>query len=263
VSLEQPIVRDEGQELRLGVIGELRESRTQVLNTDFCTITDAQDCDPQVTALRIFQQYTASSQRSALALRSSFSVGIDAFGATHNPGKVADGEFFAWLGQLQAVHRLGARLGDSLVVARVDTQLSADPLLPIEKFSVGGSRTVRGYRENQLVRDSGVVASLELRVPILRQIDRQLSLELAPFADFGHAWDESGPGKLETDTLASLGAGLRLDYRQLLRAEFYYGARLISAERAQAPGLQREGMHFAVTLDAGEWIRAGVRRWWR
>lgn len=262
-SLEQPIFRDTGRELRAGLIAEYRESNTTLRDDDFCTIAGAIDCRPQLAVLRFFQQYSASRQRSALAMRSAFSVGIDTLDATRNPGAVADGQFFSWLGQMQWVYQLPDTLRDSLIVTRLDTQLAADPLLPIEKFAVGGARTVRGYRENQLVRDSGVVGSVEVRVPVLRLRRSGLSLELAGFLDFGHAWDEAGPGQLETGTLASMGPGVRVDFRNLLHGQLYYGGRLIEAPPAPAPGLQRDGIHFRVAVDAVNLVQTGVGRWRR
>ena len=38
----------------------------------------------------------------------------------------------------------------------------------MEQIAVGGMRTVRGYRENQMVRDNALISSLELRIPLLR-----------------------------------------------------------------------------------------------
>ena len=35
-----------------------------------------------------------------------------------------------------------------------------------EKFSLGGVNSVRGYRENELVSDNGVIGSMELRIPL-------------------------------------------------------------------------------------------------
>jgi hemolysin activation/secretion protein len=49
------------------------------------------------------------------------------------------------------VRRFDTR-GDQYVL-RNDLQLAKDPLLPLEQFTVGGASTVRGYRENQLVKD--------------------------------------------------------------------------------------------------------------
>jgi hemolysin activation/secretion protein len=263
LAIEQPLFRDFGRELRIGLIGELRTSETEISNEKFCTIAgkpvagpggsnpvaEAPDCHPRVAALRFFQQYQFSGQKSAIALRSMFTFGLDIMSATNNSNSVADGQFFAWLGQLQYVYRLPASLLDSHVVARIDTQFASDPLLSLEKFSVGGARTVRGYRENQLVRDSGFAGSLEVRIPIIPENRGPLRLSLVPFVDFGHAWDESGPGKLETDTIASLGIGFRFRLFDGIRGEMNYGRRLTGESGENGSGLQQHGVHFRVTID--------------
>ena len=264
VAIEQPLFRSFGRELRVGLTGELRKSSTKILGRKFCTIAgeattgpggsnaivDAPDCHPRVAALRFFQQYIISGQRSALAARSSFTVGLDILGATRNSSMVADGRFIAWLGQLQYVYRLPSSLLDSQVVGRIDGQLASDPLLSIEKFAIGGARTVRGYRENQLVRDNGVVASLEVRIPVYRGSRVPLNLFLVPFTDFGHGWDESGPAKLESDTVASLGIGLAFTLFDSVRGDLQYGGRLTGAPGENGTGLQRHGIYFRVTIDA-------------
>ena len=80
-----------------------------------------------------------------------------------------DGKYFAWLGQGQYVRRLrpASRQPAARLAARAprQRQISADPLLSIEQFAVGGIDTVRGYRENQIVRDTGFAASVELHIP--------------------------------------------------------------------------------------------------
>jgi hemolysin activation/secretion protein len=129
-----------------------------------------------------------------------YSIHLDGIG-------VADGTFASWLGQLQWVGRLPERFRSTEMLFRADLQLARDPLLPLEQFAVGGSRTVRGYRQNQLLRDNGFATSIELRIPLLRgQLGRDL-LQLAPFADLGGAWNEAKTGGPKT--LASVGLGLR------------------------------------------------------
>lgn len=103
-----------------------------------------------------------------LAARSTLSFGLDALGATTHGGDAPDGRFFAWLAQLQWGHRLPERYRGSELIARLDAQLTGDRLLSLEKFGMGGLRTVRGYQENQLVRDNGIAGSVELRVPVLQ-----------------------------------------------------------------------------------------------
>lgn len=250
VTVEQPLFRSEAHDLRVGLIGEHRKGETELLGENFCTIPQAVDCDSVVSVLRVFQAWTWRTRRSVLAARSTLNFGLDILGATRNPGSVPDGEFFAWLGQVQWAMRLPETLLETEIVARLDTQLSADPLLPIEKFALGGARTVRGYRENGLVRDNGVVASVELRIPLWREPLGRRVLELAPFADFGHAWDRSSPAKLPTRTIASLGVGLRFSPWKWLYGELYWGGRLRSLSTAGSESdLQDDGISFLVRVD--------------
>jgi hemolysin activation/secretion protein len=58
---------------------------------------------------------------------------------------------------------------DTEILFRTDLQLANNPLLPLEQLAVGGRYTVRGYQENQLVRDNGVIAQLEARVPVVHE----------------------------------------------------------------------------------------------
>ena len=106
-----------------------------------------------------------SDLNQVIAARSTLSIGLDAFDATQQHGSVPDGQFVTWLGQLQWARRLGDWGIQSIF--RTDLQLSNRSLLPMEQCAVGGFNTVRGYRENQLVRDECFIASLELRVPIV------------------------------------------------------------------------------------------------
>jgi hemolysin activation/secretion protein len=116
----------------------------------------------------------------------------------------------------------------------------------MEQFSVGGYQSVRGYREDQLVRDNGLASSLELRLPIWSDPALGLDVQLAPFCDVGHSWntkrDEQSPL-----TIGSVGVGLRTFYKELLRGEIYWGHRLESVSDPGEHDLQDEGVHFAVT----------------
>jgi Haemolysin secretion/activation protein ShlB/FhaC/HecB len=158
-----------------------------------------------------------------LALRSTLSCGLDALGATQNSGDIPDGQFFAWLGQLQWVRRLWDT--DNQVLIRNQVQWAADPLLALEKLGVGGGSTVRGYRENLLVRDRGFVGSVELRFPVFRLplpfISRRPEdgqVQLATFYDFGWSEnvEEASPNPRPSPARALAWAGIRT--RDLLGA---------------------------------------------
>ena len=85
-------------------------------------------------------------------------------------------------------------------------QWTDEPLLALEQFSVGGFETVRGYLENQLVRDRGIVSSVEFRVPVLFNKAGAGIVQLAPFFDFGGAWNVEGSPS--PTSIYSIGVGL-------------------------------------------------------
>jgi hemolysin activation/secretion protein len=101
---------------------------------------------------------------------------------------------------------------------------------------------VRGYRENQLVRDQGVVASLEVRVPFLPFEGRAGLFQLAPFADFGHATNRKNPTP-HPENLASVGIGF-LWALGPVEAQIYWGHQLVDVDTSG--DLQDDGVQFRV-----------------
>lgn len=249
---------------------DLRKSESFLLRRPFTLSTGAVDGETRVAAIRMALEYTNRSQQHVLALRSTFSLGINEFDATRNTlgdaaggadgvrRKVPDGQFFAWLAQAQYVRRLFNT--DNLAILRLNAQLAADPLLSLEQFSLGGAGSVRGYRENQLLRDNGIFASLEVRVPVWRAADKSPILSLAPFVDFGAGWDRveflgKKPPKNQIDdrweTLASVGIGLIFTPSKYASAQIYWGYALNQKNRVDTgDNLQDYGLHFTLTLSA-------------
>jgi hemolysin activation/secretion protein len=184
----------------------------------------------------------------AIVLRSTLSRGLPLPGAT-NSSQQPNADFTIWLGQAQYVHALP---GASQVIARADAQLSSSPLFPFEQIAIGGPTTVRGYIQNLEVRDNGVIASLEGRIPILTLPLPHLSdkegdgvLQLAPFFDVGSGWNTRGPTP-QPRTISSIDAGLRWSVNERILAQIYYGHAL---NHVRQPGhsLQGEGVYFRLT----------------
>ena len=165
-----------------------------------------------------------------------------------------DGKFFSWLGQFQWVRRLP--IFNSQLLFRADAQLANESLLPLEKFSVGGMHSVRGYRENQLVRDNGAVTSLEWRIPIFRLpipgISKTIedgSLMIATFVDFG--WSENEDfASPSPRTIGSWGLGLRWDPSPIMQTEFYWGVPFRSIKEGTEHDIQDYGIHFKVNVQS-------------
>jgi len=200
-----------------------------------------------VSALRFSQEYTHRSPSFVFAALSRVSVGLNVLGATINSGPLPDGQFVSWLGQAQAVKRLDDWWGVQLL-GRVAAQVASDRLFPLEQMPVGGRFSVRGYRENTLVRDDAVLASFESRFPLLRFASGEDRVQFAQFVDFGHAWNAKGSTP-DPQTLASVGAGLRWMILPQDRARFevYWGQQL-NHVRSGEGNLQDHGIHLQLVV---------------
>jgi hemolysin activation/secretion protein len=237
LSFRQPIVRSPDNELALGLALDLRRSQTFLLDQPFSFSIGAENGESNVTAIRVFQEWVERSPTSVLAARSQFSFGIDAFGATINDTGT-DGRFFSWQGQFQWVQQLSPRI---LLLARIDAQLTPDSLLSPERFSLGGVDTVRGYVQNQLVADNGILGSIELRIPLTSDPS---VLQLVPFVDVGTGWHDRSPDP-DPSTLIGVGLGCRWLITPNLSLRLDYGIPLISVDN-RGDSLQDNGLYFSL-----------------
>lgn len=209
-----------------------------------------EDGESQEFVLRLGFDASYRTRSQSLQIRSLLSYGIDALGATVNSGSVPDGRFFSWLGQFQWAIRLPWL--DAQILNRFDVQLSPDPLLPLEQYAIGGRYTVRGYRENTLVRDNGLNGSVEVRVPVFEQSEPRVLIELAPFAELGRSWNNNrGDGALATDPelIASVGMGVRVHLPHQIYGELYWGHRLKEFEDLGDSDLQDDGIAFRLGIE--------------
>lgn len=247
-TLRQPIYRTVSDEFAVAITGErLYNKITSIFDDipgqplEFIPGSSNTGVNT-VSALRFAQEYTHRTSSSVIAARSRFSLGIDVLGATINRGPTPDGQFFSWLGQIQAVKRL-EDWGGLQILGRMDLQLANDRLFPLEQVPVGGRFSLRGYRENTLIRDNAFLASVETRYPVLRYASGEDLLQLAQFVDLGRAWNAKGTTP-DPQTLASVGLGLRWNIlpRDRARFELYWGLPLNHVPHP--PGnLQDHGIH--------------------
>jgi hemolysin activation/secretion protein len=250
--VSHPFYRTPDQNFSMALGLDLRKSHSELLGEDFA-FTPGVPSDGEVKAsiLRFSQDWTKRSTNQVLAVRSLFSYGIDAFDATTNSdGDLPDGEFFAWLGQFQWARRLGEDWGE--LIFRADTQLTKDNLFTMEQFAVGGALSVRGYRENQLVRDYGYDVSLEYRYPLIKDPSGRSILALAPFIDGGGAKNNDLPNGPNPTFIYSAGAGLRWDPTPRIHAQVYWGHSFRSVDNDDDT-LQDDGVHFLLSANLYEW----------
>lgn len=254
ITLRQPFYRTLNHEFALALMGEYLRNKTYLDDEPFSFSPGVKDGKSVVSAIRFIQEYLYRDLIQVITIRSRLSLGIHALGATTNPGEdVPDGRFFAWLLQCQWARRF--KLLDIQTIARVDLQVANKSLLPLEQISVGGRYSVRGYRENTLVRDNGFIASLESRIPVIRNYFLADFLEFCQFADFGTAWNKDLPTP-KPRSIGSVGLGLRwgatFKYPVLLRPQFeiYWGVPLKHVDTSGNWNLQDSGIHFRFLLAA-------------
>jgi len=254
LGLRQPIYRTPGTEVALQVLGEYISDKTTLLGEPFSLSPGAHKGVSRETVIRGVQEFVHRTQDQVIAGRSRLSFGVDLLDATINNEKdVPDGRFFAWLGQFQWVRRF-PRLLDSLLIFRTDLQLTPDSLLTLEQFPVGGRYSVRGYRENTLVRDNAFLTSLEARIPVVRNTPWADFVQLAPFVDYGRGWNTKLPTEGPVD-IYSVGIGLRwalsLQWPIPVQAQFelYWGYKLKDVTTLGG-NLQDKGLHFQVLIGA-------------
>ncbi|MCK5876375.1 MAG: ShlB/FhaC/HecB family hemolysin secretion/activation protein [Candidatus Marithrix sp.] len=209
-----------------------------------------------LSVIRFSQDWIQRSPYDVYAARSSLNFGIDAFDSTINED-LPDSKFFTWLGQFQYVRRLNfdflkdiGQLTKSQIVFRIDGQLAEEDLLPIEKLSIGGATSVRGYRENVITRDNGVISSFEWRIPVYRLPIEGISktpedgeIYVAPFIDYGRSWNTDIPTP-DPKSISSVGLGLRWSPARGINTQIYWGHALRDLEEPDDRDLQDDGVHF-------------------
>ena len=243
--IAQPVWRSRRVNAEVSVTAEHRRSDTYLFGDPFSFTPGLEDGRTRITVLRIEQNGLYRDSHQVFAARSTFSVGLHV-GDRSDDAFAPSAHFFAWLAQLQYVRRFDALRGTELVL-RSDSQLTPDTLVPIELFAVGGPTTVRGYRENELVRDAGTIASVEVRVPVFRTAGDRILVQLAPFFDCGYSWSARGP-TFGDRWLTSAGIGLRGSFLHRIQAELYWGAKLQIVPEPLKHDLQNSGVSFRVTV---------------
>ena len=262
LTLRQPIYRTLTDEFSVAITGEHLYNKTTSKINDipgqpFKFIPGSSDTGVStVSALRFIQEYVHRTSTSVIAARSRFSVGLDVLSATtNNSDTLPDGQFFSWLGQVQAVRRFDDWWGLQLL-GQVSLQLANDRLFSLEQIPVGGRFSVRGYRENTLIRDNAFLASIESRFPLISFATGEPLLQFAQFVDLGRPWSaKPRPGPSNTnplddrDTLASVGLGLRWNIlpRDRARVELYWGLPLNHITNSTG-NLQDHGIHLQVVV---------------
>lgn len=244
IGYRQPLLQTPTQEFAVGISLSRQESQTELGldNIGGFPLSPGADADgkTRISALRFTQEYTQRSTSQVFAARSQFSLGVDWFGTNVNEEE-PDSRFFAWRGQAQWVRQLAP---ETLFLARGDVQIATTSLVPLEQFGLGGQSSVRGYRQDTLLTDSGLFLSAELRLPIVRSTKMGGVLQLIPFMDFGTGWNTTSKNP-SPSTVIGTGLGLLWKQGDSFSARLDWGIPLTSIE-GEKSSLQENGLYFSV-----------------
>ncbi len=254
VAISHPLYKSAGCEDIIMLSAERRNSETFLLGEPFSFSPGIYNGRTRLEIMRLSNNWLLRSRYQVLNFRNVFSLGRNvASGKRVSNGP--DRNFFIWLAQFQWARRF-EQLANSQTIFRTDLQLTDDSLFPIEKFSIGGAQSVRGYQENQFISDIAAVASIELRIPVWRVPLPWISkgpedgvIQLAPFYDWGWYNDNGYSTNEGAKTLSSIGSGLRWNPSPRIHAEIYYGYPLRDIENKPSNGLQNNGVYFRIGFE--------------
>lgn len=238
----QPLYQALRHRLQVSLGGEYRASTTSLLGRNYSFSEGADNGKSRVSVIRFSQEYVNRGSGHVFAISSCLNFGIDALGATVHHNGEPDGVFTSWLGQALFIWRIGR----TQLVFRDDAQLSGSRLLTMEKFSVGGINSVRGYRRSLFVRDNGVSGTVELRIPLMENREGEALFSVIPFYDYGYAWDRAGGANQRNRYIHGVGAGIKWQPFKGANVEFYYGHALKSIQVTDRDP-QDNGIHFHVS----------------
>ena len=232
---------------------EVKHNENFLLGQPFSFTYGERDGATDVTVIFAGLEFAKRWPSTVMAARGTVRRGIYRAGATENgkafgvPNIGPDGQFTSLHFEGQLVRNL-ERPG-SAIIGRVSAQGSWHPLLAMEKLPIGGANSVRGYRENLLVRDNGVVASIEYQRRLfdpgssVKAFDPR-RLRLAQFADYGESCNDAWRFDRNSgrEGLASVGAGLLWNPSESISATLYWGHALRDVGTGDDT-LQDNGIH--------------------
>ena len=243
VGIRQPIYNDLKHEFSVSLKGERRQSKTMVSGMPFSISPGSTDGMTRIAALRVSPEYVYRSSKRVIAVRTTLSFGLDAQDPVLDESYM-EPEFFSWLTQASWVEAIGS--SENLFALKSYYQHTDERLISMEQFSLGGMNTIRGYRENQIIRDNAFSISPEVRIPILRDRYTKPIMHLIPFFDYGIAWNAEGDR--DRESIYSLGLGLTYKPTDYVNMSLYWGYAFEDFDIKDDDDLQDYGIHFQIRI---------------
>lgn len=241
IGLSQSLIETLANKLTIGINRVIRENRTTLLGNPFSFVAGEPNGVSQESLWQFWQEFTHRSETQVMALRATYISGENNIQEVAGlpPTDKIQREYHIWLVQAQYARQVlenGAQ-----IILRGTSQGTDDRLLPLDGLSIGGVNTVRGYRENQLVRDNGDIFNLEFEFPLVRSAaPKGFKLTTIPFYDIGRGRNTHD----SAITISSFGLANRFQW-QGFNLDIAVAERLVYPKSIISSGatLQDKGVH--------------------
>lgn len=250
IQYEQAIIQSPTQDLSLSLGLSIEDSQTFIFGDNPIRLSSGTDENgvSRASIVTFGQQYIRRGEGSQLLLNSRLGAGTGLFDATNNSDSLPDGQFLSWNLELQWLKRLSA---SNLLAVSGEAQFATDRLLPINQFSIGGGRSVRGYSQNILTGDNGFRLSIEDYIATGSDTSGRTNFFIIPFIDTGSVWnsseDKSGLSSRQ-NFLLSVGLGLEWASSSGVKTRIDYGLPLTNVP-STGSSLQESGFTFQVEYE--------------
>ncbi len=228
------------------------ENLTGRLNLDWRRVSSTNNIEPtrrdRITNIRLGGRYEFVDTilgAAANTIDAELSQGLGIFGAT-DEGDVnitrplADPQATKLEAEVQRLQRVTDKV-NLLLGAR--GQIASDALLSSEEFAVGGINSGRGYDPSEVVGDQGISGKVELQWNTPYRFDTTFieNYQLFGFYDIGRVWnDDATTSTQKRDSIASAGAGVRLDLPYEVDADLAVAFPLTRQVQTQSRGTNHE-----------------------
>jgi len=246
-SVKEAVYQDgQREQLSLGLDYLSRDSQTYLLGEKFSFTPGSIDGHVAEHGFRLWQEYAARSENQVAVGRLTYARMsnnlVSQSGAPGVVNSVRDRVQY-WLAQGQ-YNRVVLDDGSQLTV-KLSAQQASQNLPSLDQMSVGGLATVRGYLENEFVRDIGRVLSLGFDHPY-QLLKGDVAGSFGPFVDLGQSKNVGGT----TASIASAGLVGRIAWNRL-RLDLSAARRLHEPSGITAPkgGLQQDGIELQLSYD--------------
>jgi hemolysin activation/secretion protein len=246
VSIETRFVDSLTRTISTSIGLEKKTSDTSLLGLPFDFTPGSVNGQSKATVVVGSVSYQQRSRQQALAAKLTLRQGIDAMGATISSTGAADGKFSLWQLQLSYIQLFERNGYDWTFSVAANSQFTNDTLQAFERFPLGGHGSIRGYRENQALRDQSWEIRTQLEMPLYQSVDGNSRFSLYPFVDVGEGRNAQAEDNVrQTVNLSSVGLGMNYTY-SAFRANLEWAQRL-QEKTKQGNTLQDKGIYVGVS----------------